>query len=417
MIQPDDISRKALAIYREYLRSWVEGDPGYFPRRVPAKMDPGPDVVAAIDNVRRLREGSKDVLGYGYSVEWKELQSRRHGKNLFPSKVFIATELDLLRLVGKESEFRRFTEAVARLRSEFPVLQSWVRSHLAAVTDAAADLDGLLEVVRYFRDHPRPNRFTRELPLTVDSKFIERYERVLSQWLDLVLPPHEVRADENHFGRRFGLRYHEPDIFVRFLDRAVQAELGFPCDALAVPLHTLGAWDIRGINAVIVENRVNLMTLPMCTRAIAIGGLGNGVSLLRYVQWLQYARVWYWGDLDREGLEILSRVRAIYAATSSIFMDRETLERYRHLTGPGSGRRTAARPAHLTPTEADALDVCDRQGLRLEQERIPQAAVLDKFAREFEPKTGVYAVRSCSLTDTAPSRAPATDASAERAAR
>lgn len=386
MIQPDDISRKALAIYREYMRSWIEGATQYFPRHVPAHTNPGADVVAAIDKVRRLRDGSKDVLGYGYSVEWKEVQSRRHGKNLFPSKVVIATELDLLRLVRKEKEFRRFTDAVSRLRSEFPGLESWVRANLVAVTDAAPDLDGLLEVLRYFCDHPRPNQFARELPLAVDSKFIERHERLLWQWLDLVLPPHQVRSDEDHFARRFGLRYREPDIFVRFLDPTVQAELGFPCDALAIPLHTVGGWDIRDLTAVIVENRVNLMTLPKCKRAVAIGGLGNGASLLRYVSWLQYARVWYWGDLDSEGLEILSRVRAMYPTTASMFMDRQTIDLYRHLAGRGSGRSSSGRVANLTRTEAEALRLCDEEGLRLEQERIPQSAVVDAFAREVDAK-------------------------------
>lgn len=387
MIEPDDIARKALAIYREYMRSWVEGATHYFPRRLRAQTDPGADVVSAIDKVRRLRDGSKDVLGYGYSVEWKEVQSRRHGKNLFPSKIYIATELDLLRLVGKEKEFQRFTDAVSRLRSEFPDLEAWVRSNIVAVTDAAPDLEGLLEVLRYFRDHPRPNQFARELPLAVDSKFVERHEGILWQWLDLVLPPHEIRSDEDHFGRRFGLRYHEPDIFVRFLDPAVQTELGFPCDALAIPLHTVGNWNLRNVTAVIVENRVNLMTLPTCIRAVAIGGLGNGASLLRYVSWLQHARVWYWGDLDSEGLNILSRVRAMYPTTASLFMDRKTLDHFRHLTGRGSGHRSPSGPAHLTPTEAEALRLCVEEGLRLEQERIPQAAVVDMFAREMDAGT------------------------------
>lgn len=381
MIQPEDISRKALAIYREYLRAWVQGDGQYFPRRVPAQRDPGPDVVSAIDQVRRLREGSKEVLGFGYSVEWQEIQSRRHGKNLFPSKVLFATEPDLLRLIGKETEFQRFTEAVGRLRGEFPELESWVSANISVLIDAAPHLDGLLEVLRYLRDHPRPNRFARELPLTVDTKFIERHDRTLRQWLDLVLPPHEIRADEEHFGRRFGLRYHEPDIFIRFLDPDVQADLGFPCAALAIPLHSIGEWAVRDVTAIIVENRVNLMTVPMCTRGIAIGGMGNGASLLRYVSWLQRARVWYWGDVDSEGMEILSRVRGMYPATASLFMDRETLDRFRHLVGRGSGRRLAGPLPNLTRSEAEALKVCEEEGLRLEQERIPQAAVLEEFAR------------------------------------
>jgi hypothetical protein len=72
MIQPDEIRRKADNLYRDCLKAWLEGDDTFFPRIIPANrtLDQG-NVGAAVEAVRRLREGSKESLGFGYSVEWR----------------------------------------------------------------------------------------------------------------------------------------------------------------------------------------------------------------------------------------------------------------------------------------------------------------------------------------------------------
>ena len=54
---------------------------------------------------------------------------------------------------------------------------------------------------------------------------------------------------------------------------------------------------------------------------IAMGGMGNGVTLLRHVPWLTNAHICYWGDLDVDGLLILSAVRAMCPHAESAFMD------------------------------------------------------------------------------------------------
>jgi hypothetical protein len=61
----------------------------------------------------------------------------------------------------------------------------------------------------------------------------------------------------------------------------------------------------------IVENKVNLLTLPRLPGTLAIGGLGNAVMLLRYCAWLGSVSITYWGDIDVQGFEILSRLRGI----------------------------------------------------------------------------------------------------------
>jgi hypothetical protein len=167
--------------------------------------------------------------------------------------------------------------------------------------EAEPNLEGLLHVLRFFRDHPRPGRFPRELPIPVDTKFIARHQQLLRKWFDIVLPPHAIRADEDHFERRYGLRYAETHLLVRLLDSDLKHELAFPCSEFSLPLSTLADLTVRRVAAVIVENKVNLLTLPSLSRGIGLGGLGAGVTLLRNIPWLSHCPVAYWGTSMSRG--------------------------------------------------------------------------------------------------------------------
>lgn len=375
MIQPEEIRQKAENLYAEFVRAWLNGDE-FFPRVIPCKRVPDAESDMAVNSVRALREASKEVVGFGYTVEWREINSRRFGRNLFPSRVLIETQEDFLRLTGRVRDFSRFREAVAVIRNRHSVLEGWIRSNIAVLTDLAPEVSGLLEVVDAMQRVPRPGCFARELPVSVDTKFVERHQRVLRQWLDQILPPHVIRADEEHFERRYGLRYAEPHLLVRFLDSDTQQRLEFPCETLSVPLHTVGAWQLEDVPVLVVENKVNLLTVPRGRYAIALGGLGNGLSLFRYVPWLATARVTYWGDLDVEGLAILSTLRAMFPHARSVFMDEAAVKAWRHLAVAGTGRAPAVVPPHLTQGEQSAFLICAEHDLRIEQERIPQEAVV-----------------------------------------
>jgi len=380
MIQPKDIRQKAENLYGKFVRAWLTDDNSFFPRVIPSQREPDPNSATAVNAVRALREASKEVVGFGYTVQWREINSRRFGRNLFPAKVLIETQNDFLRLIGRTKDFRQFEEAVNAIRARHSVLEGWIRSNIVALTDLAPEVNGLLDVVDALQRAPRPGCFARELPVSVDTKFIERHQKVLRQWLDQVLPPHAIRADEDHFERRYGLRYAEPHLLIRFLDPATQQHTGFPCDVLSLPLHTLGAWQLNDISVLIVENKTNLLTVPRGNYAIALGGLGNGVSLLRHVTWLGTARITYWGDLDVEGLAILSALRMMFPQVQSLFMDEAAVGTWQHLAIDGTGR-TPAVPPHLTQSERNAYLVCVEHNLRIEQERIPQTAVVAAFSR------------------------------------
>jgi hypothetical protein len=127
---------------------------------------------------------------------------------------------------------------------------------------------------------------------------------------------------------------------------------------------------ISRAEAIIVENKVNLLTLPARPRTIGLGALGRAVSELRVVPWLATMPIAYWGDLDVEGYQILSALRAVFPQTRSVLMAAAAVHRYRPLATAGTGNRCAA-PAHLSPEETAAFELCRDQNLRIEQERIP----------------------------------------------
>jgi hypothetical protein len=381
MIDPDDIRRKAENLYHDFLASWLNGQDGFFPHAIRCRKIPDTeDLAAAIQAIRKLRDGSKEIRGFGYAIEWREINSRKLGRNCFPRRIFFECQDDFLRLIGKQREFESFASAVNELRGSFPDLEPWIRSNVRTLIEVAPHLRGLLEVLHFFRSNPWPDRFVRELPLPVDTKFIERHERVLRQWLDIVLPPSTIRSDEEHFERRYGLRYAEPHLCVRLLDRQLMDELRFPCAEFSLPLHTLAQLEVRDASVIVVENRVNLLTLPPLPRTIGLGGLGHGVALLRHAPWLSRIPLTYWGDLDVEGFQILSSLRALFPRTESVFMDHRTLEAMRHLATTGGGQRPR-KPALLTPAEALAFEQCREENVRLEQERLPQSLVLEAFQK------------------------------------
>ncbi len=210
--------------------------------------------------------------------------------------------------------------------------------------------------------------------MPVDTKFIERNEAILRAWLDILLPPSAIDVNEKKFARRFGLRDGELHYLVRLLDSNLTAELNLPFDELSLPLRHLGSLPVADVTIIIVENKVNLLTLPPRLRTIALGGVGNGVVQLAKLPWLATSRILYWGDIDVDGFRILSTLRNRFPQVESMFMSCDVLERFREFIVPYRSP-TATSPVNLTEVERRAFDRCLAESLRLEQEHLPSEFV------------------------------------------
>ncbi|WP_375544345.1 Wadjet anti-phage system protein JetD domain-containing protein [Dietzia cercidiphylli] len=134
--------------------------------------------------------------------------------------------------------------------------------------------------------------------------------------------------------------------------------------------------------AVVVENEVTYLTLPVPADGVVIWGKGFDVARLGRWAVLQDAEVHYWDDLDTHGFAILHRLRAHLPQTRSFLMDAETLHAHRDRWGRENAPTSAAL-GRLSAKEAAVYDdlVSDRFGdqVRLEQERINWAWTLDQL--------------------------------------
>ena len=391
MIQPDEIQTKAERLYPAFLNAWLANEE-FFPRAVPCNKGLEGNLASAASSVQRLRESSKEVRGFGYTVEWEERNSRSHGKNRFPRKILFESASDFLRLINKQKAFSVFTTAVGKIRARRPELEQWIRKNRDALVTSAGAVDGLLNIIDYFCANPRPNVYARELPLSIDTKFIERNEHILRAWLDIVLPPAAILADEEHFARRFGLKYSAPQFHIRFLDPAIQRQLLVPWTDCTVPLHSLAETEIPALHVFVVENKTNLLTLPQLPNSIGIWGMGYGALDLRYLAWLRNPSVWYWGDLDADGFCILSRLRTFLPHLRSLLMDNDCLTMWMEPIGERGIERFRESLPNLTESERLAYERCISENLRIEQEHFPQSFVIDYIRSVFRRDVSLDAI-------------------------
>lgn len=186
-------------------------------------------------------------------------------------------------------------------------------------------------------------------------------------------------ADDG-FEKRFGLRYDEPLIRFRWLDRS--CSLGEAITDATVPLSQFSAYAPQCQRVFVTENRVNFMTFPECTGSLVIFGGGYAIDRLGSLLWLGKQPLYYWGDIDTHGFAILSRLKGYWEHTQSLLMDRNTLLAHEALWSEEPGKRRCMHDLPGLNAEELALydDLrTDRLGehVRLEQERVGYSRVQD----------------------------------------
>lgn len=378
MISPNEIAAKLERLYQKAARAVLNNEVDFFPHRLRVDLVPSADIARAIREVEALRNASKACVGHGYSVHWQPRRSRSLGQNDFPEAIVVESMEDLVRAVGKQRSWQRLHKAVETLRARHPSLHPWVIQNWQRLEGIEDRVGPLLDVVDHLVAHPRPNCFVRELPLAISTKWVSEHQSLLAQWLDLVLPPStiDVTAPPRDFENRYGFRSVKEHLRVRLLDDALQQRFGFPCSEFSLPVSVLQQTPMEQVRVIFAENKVNWLTLPSMSNTIALGGLGRGIAQLFNVDWMGQVPCVYWGDLDAEGFEILGMVRRQWPQTRSILMDAVTLEAFQQLAILGNGRMVIV-PDTLHDPESAAMHQCLRSNLRLEQEHIPQSAVIE----------------------------------------
>lgn len=359
-----------------FLKSSMKEIP-YFKREIPKiGLDNIQDIHKNVESVFKsqdeLVKNSKEIKGYGYTIEWQEKNYKSIGSNKFIKKIWIDTEQDFLKIINKEKEFIVFNERAKYILEEFPELRKWIEENPLLVIENDKKWEELLRVLRYFKSDHVPNKyFIRELPVSVHTKFIENNSIILRSLLDCLIPNKIIAS--KYFNERYSIKTKEKLIRVRILCDEISAKFNY--SDFSIRLSDFISREIHSVNVLITENELNFLTLPKKENTIAVwSGGGFQISHLANIEWLNNKRIFYWGDIDAAGLAILSQLRTYYRSTQSLLMDRSTFEKY--YDGGKTDKAISARVlGGLTNEEFNFFGYLNENKLRLEQEKIPQSEV------------------------------------------
>lgn len=268
----------------------------------------------------------------------------------------------------------------ARARERIQLVTSRFRDipdlpRLIRGTDGYPDVDFalLLTVAAWFQNHNAAGYTPRQVPIPgVQAKWLNTHQvhiLMLTGRDNLsLLPRHPARVHFSHLDPAYlasGARRH---------DSATVGDKFTPAYQPAV--------------VVISENKDTAIHFPPFDGGIAVEGAGFGGKTAAAFPWLTEApHLYYWGDIDVHGYEILNGWREDGVPVTSILMDPITYDLYaRHGTNTDQNGNPLkpGKPKPLPQLTPDEQAVYQRLTdpsfsghRRIEQERIPLRAAMD----------------------------------------
>lgn len=306
------------------------------------------------------------------------------GRTELPDRLRVDSLADLEVFLGTAAQTRHYRELLA-LTAERPGLGAWVAAKPMRALEHYRDFPQLLAALDWLSANAGTGRQLREIDAAgIDTKFIERHQRILLELGALVVPPDLIDTASKTIAGRFGFATPARRVRLRRLD----AELDWPLgsfDDVEVRTQDLADCPLQVDHVIIAENLATYLALPAIPRAVALFGGGYAATTVGALDWLAQTEVLYWGDLDTHGFAILDRLRAVLPSVCSVLMDTETLLAHRQLWGREPSQITRDLP-NLTAAEArcyrELTDDVHGVAVRLEQERIPMTAAAGPLGKK-----------------------------------
>ncbi|MCI2266158.1 DUF3322 domain-containing protein [Sediminivirga luteola] len=385
MLPPSEAKEKLGRKYDQKVREWAvlgaENPVVDIPLHPPTQEQVLAQPAESAAWVRAWREAERSLTDGGRLV-WASRKWANAGGQRIPTRLVLEKPSDVAAFISRKGHWRAAEQRAAELRHLLTGQgNSGVSSSSAAeevqpvlhrLAAKIADLDRneyvrLRDALAWLLKNPQPGIYPRQMPIRgVDSKWLEKRS-------SLVEPLYASAAGTADLGLLEPPRL----IRMRLLDQALAP--GLPRD-LSTPVEELDALQLDIRASIVVENLQTVLALPPLPGVVALHGTGYTAHRVSSINWLAAAPLVYWGDLDADGYQILSRVRSHLPHTRSALMDRRTLTEHLDLAGPD--RKDAPRSVmqHLTGTERDGFAALTEHGnLRLEQERIPWEYALKRL--------------------------------------
>ncbi len=355
-----------------FLRAYLEDEP-LFPLRLPIKH---PNTGELGDSFAEAREWLQqlEAAARGYGLEYREVNHRQLGRQKIPVAAIFNHEADALGVIGKNKEAEKFRRISGEIITACPKLLPWLKKRPLKVLEHGEEWPRLLAILAFARHNPRPGIYLRQLDIAgVDTKFIEQRRKLLSELLDMALPPENINQEARGaagFAERYGFIAKPVQVRFRILDAGLYIQ---GLTDLQIPADEFALLNMPVEQVFITENMINGLAFPDFPKAIVIFGLGYGLDRLAAVEWLKDKKIAYWGDLDSHGFAMLDQIRSYFPQAASLLMDRATLLAHR----PQWGTETSPTNKDLLRLDGEERQLYNEirenslaDSLRLEQERI-----------------------------------------------
>ncbi|OSY87548.1 hypothetical protein WH52_10610 [Tenacibaculum holothuriorum] len=368
MISSAEIKKKAKKSYATFLSSLINQE-SIFPLEIRGNKSPGKTLETYRKEMDDLLSSSKANKTYAYTIDCVKTKTRFIGSQSLPKRIYFSSEQDYVGYLNKTNEVKKFKELLQITLINFPKLKEWLSNNPLRVIAKLEEWDDILKVISYFGTNSNPNLYIRELPIKVHTKFIERNKSILRELLDIVVVDSLNNDEKKHFESRFNLKYNEPLVRFRLLDKLIAQNFFSGLEDVTIKISDFSKLDLSIKKVLIVENLMNLLTLPSMPNTMAIFGQGFKVLSLKNIKWLKECQIYYWGDLDAQGFEILSGFRSHYKQTKSLMMDKVTFDKY--YEDDLETKSKVALLSNLNEVENQMHQMLFTNKWRLEQEKIP----------------------------------------------
>jgi len=329
LLSPDAVREFLVRRFNNQHQSWLMGG-GVWPLVVALGTPTDRDIAEDVPAVRAWASAWQSRTGLG-EVLFEERQFARFGRHRLPSSVSFESAAVVAVAVGQSTRWELASRRYQRMLSRWPVLMQ--SNVLASRFDVLADyspedFDRLVTLLTWLDANPASGLYLRQLPVEgLDTKWLEKRKGLVTGLLRGIRVIDDESAD---FHALVGLKKPAHRVRMRLLCPSLRQLVGGLCD-IEAPVGELAALSILPKVVVIVENLETGLALPDVPNTVVIMRLGNAVSALGALTWLQAAEVVYWGDIDTHGFAILDRARKVVPQIRSVLMDEETLLNHRPL--------------------------------------------------------------------------------------
>lgn len=348
-----------------------------FPIEISLKV---PTDQQARDNLGHFHAFFKAWTDFAYPelVEWQERQYRQLSEQRVPVKLRIFSLQQLTELLGTEQQLENWLDKISSFlkqsfvhdRHQHRLFQTLIH-HLEQIERySQQEWQWLIQLIEQLKPNMGAGLYLRALPLSaVNTKFLEQ-NLLLTEVICNVLYDDEIVLAGGLLAWLDCLDSPKGWLTIKPVCPNVQEKLGgLPVFQLSTEV--LDQFELPAERIIVVENIQSGLACPNLENSIVVCGGGKNISWMN-AKWLQHKQVFYWGDIDSEGLNILSMVRQKIPHVIALMMDEATVLQFQNhmVDEPDS---IFSEPQYLTADELKLFHDLRAQTFknrRLEQERI-----------------------------------------------